>query len=85
MANGRSTGAAGGAGQGGQGGQAEQDNENWQSMIQERVNKLASQVQSQSAQLAEMTGSGIREWPMSSVVGALAIGVAVGFVLGRST
>lgn len=64
------------------GGQA---NDDWQSMMQDRVNRLASQVQSQSADLAEMANSGIREWPMSSVMGALAIGVAVGFVLGRST
>ena len=88
MANGKGPGGQGGGSQGGgsQGGQAgEQDNESWQSMMQDRVNRLASQVQSQSSQLGEMAGGGIREWPMSSVLGALAIGAAIGFVLGRSS
>ena len=78
---------ANGKGQGGQGGgqAGEQDNESWQSTMQDQVNRLASQVQRQSSQLGELAGGGIREWPMSSVLGALAIGAAIGFVLGRSS
>ena len=80
MANGKAPGASGGGSQTG----TEMGGDDWQTMMQDRVNKLASQVQSQGSDIADMAESGIREWPMSSVLGALAIGVAVGFVLGRS-
>ena len=85
MANGKGPGGQGGQGgqQGGAQGTQDQEGEGWQAQMQDRVNRLAGQVQSQSSQLADMTGSGIREWPLSSVVGALLVGVALGFVIGR--
>ena len=59
--------------------------EDWQKTIQDKVSDLASQVQGHGSQLADMTGSGVREYPLSSLVGALLIGAALGYVIGRQS
>ncbi len=76
----------GSAAQGGTTGGAsaqQSDREGWQAQMQEQISRLADQVQRQSAELADMAQSGIRDWPLGSVLGAFALGVGIGFLLGR--
>ena len=62
----------------------EQGGNGWRSELQDQISGLAEQVQEHSADLAGMAQSGVRSWPMVSVLGAQAIGMGIGLVAGAS-
>ena len=73
-------GTKGGPQQGNQGGGTEQD-QDWRAQLQDQVERLTEQAQEHGSRLASGSSSAVREWPLTAVVGALAVGTASGYLL----